>query len=89
VSALDVSIQAQVIDLLKKLREDLGLSFIFIAHDLPVIRDFCDEVIVMHKGRIVEQGSTARLFEAPKEAYTQELLKASPLLDSLLEPVEA
>lgn len=86
VSALDVSIQAQVIDLLKQLRADLGLSFMFIAHDLPVVRDFCDEVIVMRKGRIVEKGSTVKLFEAPEQPYTRELLKASPLLDNLLAP---
>ena len=77
VSALDVSIQAQVIDLLDGLRKRLGLSYIFIAHDLPVVRDFADRVIVMQGGRIVEQGSVRQIFDAPVETYTRNLLAAS------------
>lgn len=77
VSALDVSIQAQVIKLLKDLQKDLGISFIFIAHDLPVVRDFADRVIVMKSGEIIEEGSVRQIFEAPQEAYTRNLLKAS------------
>ena len=84
VSALDVSIQAQVIELLRGLRQSLGLSYIFIAHDLPVVRDFCDELIVMKDGAIVERGPTEQMFRAPRAAYTQELLAASPLLESFL-----
>jgi peptide/nickel transport system ATP-binding protein len=76
VSALDVSIQAQVIDLLGDLRDRLGIAFIFIAHDLPLVRDFADRVLVMQAGRIVEQGPTRRIFEAPAEPYTQRLLAA-------------
>ncbi|SDX11393.1 ABC transporter ATP-binding protein [Roseicitreum antarcticum] len=76
VSALDVSIQAQVIDLLGELRDRLGLSFIFIAHDLPVVRDFADRVLVMQAGHIVEQGKTQDIFNAPSMPYTQRLLAA-------------
>lgn len=77
VSALDVSIQAQVIDLLEGLRRDFGLSYIFIAHDLPVVRDFADRVVVMQGGRIVEEGTVRQIFEAPRNDYTRALLAAS------------
>lgn len=77
VSALDVSIQAQIIQLLKKLRDDFRLSYIFIAHDLGVVRDFADRVLVMHKGKVVEQGATEQVFEHPNHDYTRELLAAS------------
>ena len=77
VSALDVSVQAQVIALLDKLRREMGLSFIFIAHDLPVVRDFADHVMVMQGGGIVEFGTVRQVFEAPCEAYTRALLSAS------------
>jgi peptide/nickel transport system ATP-binding protein len=77
VSALDVSIQAQVIALLNRVQDDLGLSYIFIAHDLPLVRDFAHRVVVMQAGRIVEQGPVREIFENPREAYTQALLAAS------------
>ena len=76
VSALDVSIQAQLIDLLSKLRDELGIAFMFIAHDLPVVRDFAARVLVMKNGKIVEQGSVRQIFDAPREVYTQQLLGA-------------
>jgi peptide/nickel transport system ATP-binding protein len=76
VSALDVSIQAQVIELLGRLRDELGIAFLFIAHDLPVVRDFADDVIVMQDGHIVEAGSTRQIFASPKEDYTKRLLAA-------------
>jgi peptide/nickel transport system ATP-binding protein len=76
VSALDVSIQAQVIALLDKLKRELGIAFIFIAHDLPVVRDFADHVMVMEKGRVVEQGTVREIFENPREPYTRRLLTA-------------
>ncbi len=77
VSALDVSIQAQVIDLLEGLRNEFGLSYIFIAHDLPVVRDFADRVVVMQQGRIVEEGTVREIFETPRDDYTRALLAAS------------
>ncbi|MFT4129461.1 ABC transporter ATP-binding protein [Labrys sp. (in: a-proteobacteria)] len=77
VSALDVSVQAQVIALLDRLRQRLGIAFIFIAHDLPVVRDFADHVMVMQKGSIVELGTVREVFEAPRQDYTRALLAAA------------
>ncbi|MGI9421333.1 MAG: ABC transporter ATP-binding protein [Geminicoccaceae bacterium] len=81
VSALDVSIQAQVIALLADLKNTFGLAYIFIAHDLPVVRDFADRVLVMHRGKIVEEGRTEEIFDHPEHPYTQALLAASPVPD--------
>ena len=81
VSGLDVSSQAQVLKVLEGLVAELGLTLAFISHDLSVIRCLCDRVIVLHGGEIVEQAETAALFEAPKAAYTRELLAAIPLPD--------
>ena len=84
VSALDVSIQAQIINLLSDLRDKFSLSYIFIAHDLPVVRDLADRLIVMKSGKIVEQGNSEDIFSNPKHPYTQDLLKASPIIHNLI-----
>jgi peptide/nickel transport system ATP-binding protein len=75
-SALDVSSQAQVLDLLTELQGALGLTYLFIAHNLDVVRDFSDRVAVMHQGRIVELAPTAQIFEDPRHPYTRALLSA-------------
>jgi ABC-type oligopeptide transport system ATPase subunit len=81
VSALDVSIQAQVVNLLIELQEKLGLAYLFIAHDLRLVEHICRRTAVMYLGRIVEMGSTDRLFSNPQHAYTKALLSAIPVPD--------
>jgi peptide/nickel transport system ATP-binding protein len=77
-SALDVTIQAQILGLFKRLREVMNLSLVLISHDLAVVRHLCERVAVMRHGRLVEYGATADIFAAPREAYTRELLAAIP-----------
>lgn len=82
VSALDVSVRAQVLNLMMDLQDEMGLSYVFISHDLSVVEHIADEVMVMYLGRCVEQGETKTIFGNPRHPYTQALLSATPRLES-------
>lgn len=81
-TALDVTVQAQILDLMKQLQKEMGMSVILITHDLGVIAETCDEVVVMYAGRVVERAPVAELFERPLHAYTRGLLNSMPKLDT-------
>src|SRR5690606_2062384 len=77
-SALDVSIRSQILDLLLGIQQRLGLSFIFISHDISVVRYFCDRVAVMHRGKLVEEGPADKICTTPDADYTRALISAVP-----------
>ena len=84
VSALDVSIQAQILNLLKDLQRDFGLTYLFIAHDLAVVRSMSDRIAVMQSGKIVEEGPAEEVYEHPGHEYTKRLLTSVPVPDPRL-----
>lgn len=81
VAALDVTIQAQIIDLFRKLARELDLTLVFIAHDLAIVRNLCERTVVMYRGEIVEDGRSEEVFSRPKHAYTAALIAAIPDID--------
>lgn len=84
VSALDVSVRSQILNLLQDLQDDMGLTYLFISHDLSVVEHVCDRVAVMYLGRVAEMGTAAELFSRPRHPYTESLLSAVPLPDPRL-----
>jgi len=88
VSALDVAVQAQILNLLKDLQANLGLTYLFISHDLGVVKHMCDSVVVMYMGKVVEHANREQLFTAPRHPYTKTLLNAVPKLDAALDVTE-
>jgi oligopeptide/dipeptide ABC transporter ATP-binding protein len=81
-TALDVTVQAQILDLMKRLQAEMGMSVILITHDLGVIAETCDEVVVMYGGRVVERAPVREIFARPRHAYTRGLLASIPRLDT-------
>lgn len=81
VSALDLSVQAQVLNFMKDIQNEFGLSYLFISHDLGVVRHMCDNISIMYKGRFVEQGTKADIYHNPKHVYTNRLLSAIPTIE--------
>lgn len=82
VAALDVSIQAQIVNLFAKLRRDRGLAYLFISHDLNVVRHLCDETFVMYLGGVVERGPSTAIMANPRHRYTDDLRMAAPRVDT-------
>lgn len=88
-TALDVTIQAQILDLMNKLKKEIGTSILFITHDLGVVAEVCDQVVVMYCGRVVEKGSVYDIFDNPSHPYTEGLLNSIPKLGEHVEELES